>query len=88
MGTCSIKLVATIQVNIMTFDHFSLAFSFEAEKDVLMKRMRDVDDQYSSARDRQSLRVKLRLEKKMLEQEGTFEEAMLILGQASKMGER
>ena len=53
-----------------------------------MRRLRDADNQYSTARDRQSLRVKLRLEKKRLQQQETFEEAILVLGMASKAGDR
>ena len=61
---------------------------FEAEKEELLRRLRDAENQYSTARDRQSLRVKLRLEKKRLQQQETFEEAMLVLGMASKAGDR
>jgi len=53
-----------------------------------MKQLRDNGDQFSAARERQAMLVKLRLEKKKLDQQGTFDQAALILGQANAMGDR
>ena len=62
--------------------------SFESEKDALMKQLQNSGDQFSAARERQAMLVKLRLEKKRLDQQGTFDQAALILGQANTLGER
>jgi hypothetical protein len=53
-----------------------------------MRKLHESKDQFSAERERQALKVKLRLEKRKLEQEDNFSEAALILGQASTMGDR
>ena len=53
-----------------------------------MKRLRESGDQFSTEKERQAMMVKLRLQKKRLEEQGKFDEAALILGQAKAMGDR
>ncbi|KAL5247538.1 hypothetical protein ACHWQZ_G019427 [Mnemiopsis leidyi] len=62
--------------------------NFDSEKDALMKQLQNSGDQFSAARERQAMLVKLRLDKKKLDQQGTFDQAALILGQANTLGKR
>ena len=53
-----------------------------------MRRLAASEGRQAAGKERQAALVKLRLEKRRLQNEGRFEEAALIMGQATSMGDR